>query len=226
MKWLKTTYWFLFTLLISCNNTALEKNDELTIENNKTVVNTINQEQDLTQDIIQDSIKTYSVVFDTNKTITDNTFKQISHELAHDYDNYQFLSSSNELEELTKEMQTKNFLNLLASDFQNENFQKATKINFSFLVPKEEKYQYIKLEKIYFKDNNTAASCFESLKNYKEMEIHIMSINWIWIQQENSLILISALNHKVTSKQMQTIKQHLIKSIENNGTYNTIQFYE
>ena len=222
MRIINSSYWLLLLLLFGCTNSTIESNVGFTLENKDTIATTNTE----VQSIKLDSIKTYTVFYDSNEVTIDNSIKEITSLLSSTYDNYQFTNSSNELEELTNEIQSKSFLNLLADDFKNEKFRLATAVNFSYLVTKGEVYQYLKLEKIYFKDNNTAISCFESLKSYKNRDIHFNPINWIWTQQENCLYLISSLNHKVTSDQMQTVKQQLIKSITDNAKYETIQFYE
>ena len=218
---MKTLHPIILALLFGCTNVTGTTN---TGENTKTSPIADASTEKINDD--RDALKTYAVLFDTALSYKGENVNTLALRLASHFENYRFTNSSDERKERTKEIKAGSFLKLLANDFKNEHFTKAAAIYFSYIVPQGERYDYLKVEEFYFKDEAQAGSCFESLKNYESVTIHFKTINWIWVRQANSLFLISALNYNTGSDVMQKVKEDLTKSLENKGPYNTISFYE
>lgn len=174
---------------------------------------------------IEDTIPVYRASFSQMETT--ELVSSITNNIQSDFVAYPFNKDGNELEETKTIYRSKGFLKTLASDFKNEDFLAVASINYALVVPKTNtKSDYISIQQWQYTDTEKAKSAFESLKNYKEAEIHFKTINWIWVYQEDTIYLVFARNFMVTDVEMQSIKNAILKTITPLGDYETIQFYE
>ncbi len=169
-------------------------------------------------------IKIYNIVFDSVYTNQTEKLTSLINSLDKSYREYTFINNEQSLKNEIKMYKLKQFQKTLAKDFDNDNFERTTQIDFSFLK-KEQKDRFggIRVEEWYFENEDTAESCFKSLINYEEREIHFKTINWIWVQQKNKMFLISTTDYTVDSEPMQSIKQHLVNILKKQGKYNLIE---
>lgn len=174
---------------------------------------------------IEDTIPVYRASFSQMETT--ELVSSITNNIQSDFVAYPFNKDGNELEETKTIYRSKGFLKTLASDFKNEDFLAVASINYALVVPKTNtKSDYISIQQWQYTDTEKAKSAFESLKNYKEAEIHFKTINWIWVYQKDTIYLVFARNFMVTDVEMQSIKNAILKTITPLGDYETIQFYE
>ncbi|WP_400073777.1 hypothetical protein [Zobellia russellii] len=174
--------------------------------------------------VTETPIKVFTVLFDSVQTDAVEQLTQLNERLNRAYKDAGDIKGEEYIERRLNNYKTKRFAGTLAQDFDNSDFTKATQLNVSFLTKNEENPNgNIKVEEWFFKDENTASSCFQSLQNYREREIHFQFISWIWVQQNNKLFLIFSTDFVVDSKPMQTIKQNLIDLVKERGKYNLIE---
>ena len=174
--------------------------------------------------VTQTPIKVFTVLFDSVQTDAVEQLTQLNERLNRAYKDAGDIKGEEYIERRLNNYKAKRFAGTLAQDFENTDFTKATRLNVSFLTKNEENPNgNIKVEEWFFKDENTANSCFQSLQNYKGREIHFKFISWIWVQQNNKLFLIFSTDFVVDSKPMQTIKQGLIDLVKERGKYNLIE---
>jgi len=201
-------------LLVSCKKSV---KTEVTAEE-------IIHEETITNNI-EDTIPVYKASF--METATTELLSKITNNIQSDFIAYPFNKDRNELEETKTIYQSKGFLKTLASDFKNKDFLEVASINYALVVPKTNtESDYISIQQWQYTDIEKAKSAFESLKNYKETEIHFKTINWIWVYQEDNIYLVFARNFMVTDVEMQSIKNAILKTVTPLGDYETIQFYE
>lgn len=201
-------------LLIGCKKNVKTEVTAEEIKHEETITNNI-----------EDTIPVYKASF--METVTTELLSKITNNIQSDFVAYPFNKDGNELEETKTIYQSKGFLKTLASDFKNEDFLAVASINYALVVPKTNtKSDYISIQQWQYTDTEKAKSAFESLKNYKEAEIHFKTINWIWVYQEDTIYLVFARNFMVTDVEMQSIKNAILKTITPLGDYETIQFYE
>lgn len=174
----------------------------------------------------ESTIPIYEVVFDSSKEISGHILKDVLPTISKSFDAYPYTSSSNELKEKIENLEAKRFLISLAKDFDNKTFESVKAIDFVNVSPNDSKNESIQIEQWSFENKGIATSCFESLTSFKEREIHFMTVNWIWLQQEDKILLISSANYGVNSKEMQIIKKAIAEEIKKSGTFKSIAFYE
>ncbi|MFV0346609.1 MAG: hypothetical protein ACK5IQ_10245 [Bacteroidales bacterium] len=171
-------------------------------------------------------IKVFNIVYDSTCIDTSGQLSLLNKNLDGLFRESKYTRSNDYMDGWMKEWKNKSFATLLARDFENDDFRKATQIYGSFLEKEQEEYsRYIRVEEWCFKDDNTAKSCFESFDNYQEREIHFKSIHWIWIELRNKLFFISTMDYMTSSEPMQTVKQHLINKLKEQGEYRIIEMY-
>ncbi|WP_289039937.1 hypothetical protein [uncultured Zobellia sp.] len=174
--------------------------------------------------VTETPIKVFTVLFDSVQTDAVEQLTQLNERLNRAYKDAGDIKGEEYIERRLNNYKAKRFAGTLAQDFDNSDFTKATQLNVSFLTKNEENPNgNIKVEEWFFKDEDTANSCFQSLQNYREREIHFQFISWIWVQQNNKLFLIFSTDFVVDSKPMQTIKQNLIDLVKERGKYNLIE---
>ena len=174
--------------------------------------------------VTQTPIKVFTVLFDSVQTDAVEQLTQLNERLNRAYKDAGDIKGEEYIERRLNNYKAKRFAGTLAQDFENTDFTKATRLNVSFLTKNEENPNgNIKVEEWFFKDENTANSCFQSLQNYKGREIHFKFISWIWVQQNNKLFLIFSTDFVVDSNPMQTIKNHLIGMLKKQGEFNLIE---
>ncbi len=178
----------------------------------------------------EDSIKVFHISYDSTEINKTEKITAITKGVQADFLQYQFTKDLNELrdiKEIRKLSKSKGFLKTLARDFKNKDFLEVSSIHYSYVEPRSDKNpSRISVEEWYFEDQQKAKSCFESLKKYEEATILFKTVNWIWVHQQDKIFLVFALNHQVTDKEMQRIKQEIIDVIKPSGKYETVQFYE
>jgi len=201
-------------LLVSCKKSVKTEVTAEEIKHEETITNNI-----------EDTIPVYKASF--METATTELLSKITNNIQSDFIAYPFNKDRNELEETKTIYQSKGFLKTLASDFKNKDFLEVASINYALVVPKTNtESDYISIQQWQYTDIEKAKSAFESLKNYKETEIHFKTINWIWVYQEDNIYLVFARNFMVTDVEMQSIKNAILKTVTPLGDYETIQFYE
>jgi len=201
-------------LLVSCKKSVKTEVTAEEIKHEETITNNI-----------EDTIPVYKAFF--METATTELLSKITNNIQSDFIAYPFNKDRNELEETKTIYQSKGFLKTLASDFKNKDFLEVASINYALVVPKTNtESDYISIQQWQYTDIEKAKSAFESLKNYKETEIHFKTINWIWVYQEDNIYLVFARNFMVTDVEMQSIKNAILKTVTPLGDYETIQFYE
>nr|MUH41287.1 hypothetical protein [Zobellia laminariae] len=174
--------------------------------------------------VAETPIKVFNVQFDSVQTDAVEQLALLNESLSSLYKNADAIADEADVTRRLNNYKAKRFAGTLAQDFDNSDFTKATRLNVSFLTKNEEHPKgNIKVEEWFFKDENSAKSCFQSLQNYREREIHFKFISWIWVQQNNKLFLVFSTDFVVDSEPMQTIKQHLIGMLKKQGEYNLIE---
>ncbi len=204
---------FISAALYSCkensNHKKTQKQESLTFKNDS---------------VSKSFIKVFSIVFDSIYTNDSRQLTLLNSSLRGLYKEDSFIHSKENLQRQINDYKSKKFEESLAKDFNNNAFTKATQINVSFLTKEQQDVLgNIRVEEWFFKDEKTAESCFKSLASYGEREIHFKTINWIWVQQKNKIFLISTADYAVDSEPMQSIKQHLINILKQQGEYNIIE---
>ncbi|MDO6819489.1 hypothetical protein [Zobellia sp. 1_MG-2023] len=174
--------------------------------------------------VTETPIKVFTVLFDSVQTDAVEQLTQLNERLNRAYKDAGDIKGEEYIERRLNNYKAKRFAGTLAQDFDNRDFTKATRLNVSFLTKNEENPNgNIKVEEWFFKDEDTANSCFQSLQNYREREIHFKFISWIWVQQNNKLFLVFSTDFVVDSNPMQTIKHHLIGMLKKQGEFNLIE---
>ncbi|WP_276166074.1 hypothetical protein [Zobellia alginiliquefaciens] len=211
---MKRIYITLFSVLTFCSCKSA---------NNKTKL--IPEQLTVQSDSVSETpIKVFNVLFDSVQTDAVEQLTLLNESLSSLYKDAEAVEDEEYVTRRLNNYKAKRFAGTLAQDFDNSDFTKATRLNVSFLTKKEENPKgSIKVEEWFFKEENTAKSCFQSLQNYREREIHFKFISWIWVQQNNKLFLIFSTDFVVDSEPMQTIKQHLIGMLKKQGEYNSIE---
>ncbi|WP_452220834.1 hypothetical protein [Lacinutrix salivirga] len=219
---LKLYITILVFVIISCKNEAKPKAPQT---EGHTIESTITSENPTKT---TDSITVYNSNYLATKTVIEsNNLALITQGLIKEFTDYPFTNDPNQLSDTKEIYDEKLFLESLAEDFKNKDFLEVSSINYAFVLPKENtNSSYISIEEWHFKTPQQAESAFESLKNFKETEIHFKTINWIWVHQKDKLFLIYSTDYKVSNPIMQTIKQQIIDVVAVSGAYKTIQFYE
>ncbi|MBU2945432.1 hypothetical protein [Zobellia uliginosa] len=204
----------LFSVLTFCSCKSANNQNKL-IPGQSTVQN---------DSVAETPIKVFNVQFDSIQTDAAEQLALLNESLSGLYKDAAAIEDEAYVTRRLSNYKAKRFAGTLAQDFENNDFTKATQLNVSFLTQNQENpKENIKVEEWFFKDENTANSCFQSLQNYREREIHFKFISWIWVQQDNKLFLIFSTDFVVDSKPMQTIKQHLIGMLKKQGEYNLIE---
>ncbi|CAM3330368.1 hypothetical protein [Zobellia roscoffensis] len=211
---MKQIYITLFSILTFCSCKSANNKNKL-----------IPEQLAVQSDSVSETpIKVFNVLFDSVQTDAVEQLTLLNESLSSLYKDAEAVADEEYVTRRLNNYKAKRFAGTLAQDFDNSDFTKATRLNVSFLTKNEENPKgNIKVEEWFFKDENTANSCFQSLQNYRKREIHFKFISWIWVQQKNKLFLIFSTDFVVDSKPMQTIKQHLIGMLKKQGEYNLIE---
>ncbi|MBU3024691.1 hypothetical protein [Zobellia galactanivorans] len=192
-------------------------------QNTEQITNRLEQKKD---SVSEPPIKIIGVVFDSiykNPSVQLNTINESLNEL---YKEAKKINNKEYLDRRINDIKLKRFAKSLAKQFDNDDFTRATQINASFLTKKEQKNPGdVRIEEWYFKDENTAKSCFESLIEYEERELYFNFISWIWVQQNNKLFLIFTTEFNVDEEPMQTVKRHLTDVLSKQGEYGIIEMH-
>ena len=203
-------------LLLSLFNCKKEKN---------TIKRNIDQEMlEKEKTTIQDSIRVFTVSFNSKYIIETKIISKLVEQLQNDYIEYPL--SESQLKNEIKRKKSQSFIKILARDFQNNQIRDVLAVNYTFVQPKVKNDIKILIEEWTFENKEIAKSCFDSFKKYREMEIYLKTVNLIWIRQGSKLFFIYSFDTGVKSKEMQNIKKELIKIIAKQGKYEAIQFYE
>lgn len=169
------------------------------------------------------SIKVFHIIYDKNHFNTSGQLALLNKSLTTLFNTSKHVKDKENLKERLNSYKRRETAQVLAKDFENNAFTKATQIDVSFLSYQQKFSGDIKIEEWHFREENEAKSCFNTFNNYWEREIHFKSINWIWLQQKNKLFFISTIDYRTNSKPMQTIKQHLIDILKKQGEYSIIE---
>ncbi len=159
-------------------------------------------------------IKIFNIVYDSVQEYDSGQLPLLLKNLDFSFKDYSLVKDQEYIDSRLHAYQDRRFAKSLMSDFDNENFTKTSYINVAFLTEKQSKInRNIRVEEWFFNEEATAISCLESLKSYREREIHFKFISWIWVRQKNKLFLIFTTDYMVDSKPMQTVKSHLLATI-------------
>ncbi len=113
------------------------------------------------------------------------------------------------------------FQKALARDFKNEKFMRIKALSISYVKLKiaGSLSSEMDIQEWVFENEETAKSCFDSFKNYEEVEIYFKVVNWIWFLKGSKLFLLYSMHEPVEKKPMQILKQRLMSFLEVNENH-------
>ncbi|CAZ94358.1 hypothetical protein [Zobellia galactanivorans] len=177
-----------------------------------------------TDSVSRSPIKVFTIIHDSTSIGGMEQLTKLNKGLDQSFKENKDVLDEQWLKESLDSYERMGFKKVLARDFENNSFVKATQTHVSFLAPEREGTTgTINLEEWHFEDEATAISCFESLTTYREREIYYKVINWIFVRKKNKLFLIFGFHFNVDSEPMRTVKQHLIDDLKGQGEYEVIE---
>lgn len=184
----------------------------------------IKQSTSSTDSVTRLPIKVFTIVHESTSVADQERFTELINSLDKTYIEDKVVQDEQRLDERLNIYKRKEFKKVLTRNFDNDNFTKALQTNVAFLKCQHETMPAsLRVEEWIFKDESIAKSCVESLTTHKERTIYFKAISWILVQQKNKIYLIFALDYNVDDEPMQTVKQHLIDNMEEQGAYQVVE---